>query len=67
MAKKEPWEMTQEEYKMDLRLYIENLYDKRQLPEMHKNEIKRAINKGKRIPPEVLAEYPELVQKENNQ
>lgn len=71
-AAKQPYEMTGQEYVKSgnaVKLRKGNYYDTTQslygntgktLVELHKNLIKLAIENGKTIPSEVLAEYPEL-------
>jgi GNAT superfamily N-acetyltransferase len=65
---KQPWEMTKKEYlglfKDDEKAEVleDNVADIDYYPpeEVHRNIVKEAIERDKPIPPEVLAEYPEL-------
>lgn len=53
---KEPWQMTREEYRAE---YIRSDYPYQDIPS-HRKEVRLAIAEGKPVPPEVLAEYPDL-------
>jgi hypothetical protein len=57
---KEPWEMTRREYveSVSAGRVIDDRANQR-----HKNIVALAIGEGKPVPPEVLAEYPDLVEK----
>lgn len=67
-TKKEPWQMTREEYKTNLRIkqgstegigWFEGAQGKA-AESMHSESIKQALSEGKPVPPEVLKDYPEL-------
>jgi hypothetical protein len=57
---KEPWEMTRREYVESVS--AGNVIDDR-ANQRHKNIVALAIGEGKPVPPTVLAEYPDLVEK----
>lgn len=60
-AVKEPWEMTREEYTKSIGKKPKEIIRRTWTPEsLHGREIKEALSLGKPVPPEVLAEYPEL-------
>jgi len=53
---KEPWEMTREEYRKE---YIRSDYPYKDIP-THRKSVREALSEGKPVPPEVLADYPDL-------
>lgn len=52
-GEKQPWEMTRGEI-------VSNPYYKKGDTQLHKKAVQQALSEGKPVPPEVLAEYPEL-------
>lgn len=59
---KQPWEMTRKEFvdsSMDPN-NPEGTLDKKTARSLHKFEVQDALSKGKPVPPEVLADYPDL-------
>jgi len=81
-APKEPWEMTFGEYFEDFQNKWRTKTEGKEVPYgssrsgiefigeykvHHKAEIDKALSKGKPVPPEVLADYPDLVPRETAQ
>jgi len=58
---KEPWEMTREEFGLkELEQPVVARRNEQRINSIHKALINYAIEKGKPVPPEVLADYPDL-------
>ena len=67
-ANKEPWQMTKSEYTKKIYSQFKNTYPTAEPPInfikaqeiTHKEKTEQALSEGKLVPPEVLADYPEL-------
>jgi len=57
MSYKEPWEITIKQYVVGGRIT-------NKLKAQHKAEVQKALSEGKPVPPEVLADYPDLAAKQ---
>lgn len=73
-GEKEPWEMTREEFRKFRKERHDRLYEKKRYPYPysektdweitdaveHRKAVRQAITEGRPVPPEVLADYPDL-------
>lgn len=66
---RQPWEMTRDEYTRDVRAGEEEIrakephhlsWTQEDIEDIRRAEVKQALKAGKPVPPEVLADYPDL-------